>query len=148
MIRFCVSRQLRWPDGLRIVEITEGGGDYMNPDALAGHCHEHETCSEAVEAAIDDADKWARERPKDKIYLAIGYTHGMTAALDEMPRGAATYAMLRKIAKRHDATIPRCAECGEYLSDEKYGDPSAGEFDCCSERCAEKRYFVPIEEEA
>ena len=140
-VRFTVSRQHRWPDGLYIVEITDGGIDYVNPDCLS-IVGEFETASEAVEAAIKDAKEWRKKRPDRKIYLACGVTHGFTAQLDEMPMGAATYAHLRKWAKEYDATIPRCAHCGGLMPVEGgYGVLEIGEFDCCSEYCAEERAY-------
>jgi len=145
MIRFTVSTQIRWPDGLHIVEITSGNSEYVNPDCLE-IIGEYETASEAVEAAISTARDWAGEE-NEQIFLACGSTLGMTAHFDVMPRGAATYAHLRKWAREYDANLPRCAECGEILGETRYGHPDIGEYDCCSEYCAEKRYYVPLDDE-
>ena len=33
-MKLVVTRQLQWPEGKRVVEVSVGGIDYVNPDAL------------------------------------------------------------------------------------------------------------------
>ena len=62
MTKLVVTRQLQWPEGKRVVEVSVGGMDYVNPDALVakyqGELEEYDDPIEAVEAAIDVCRRW------------------------------------------------------------------------------------------
>lgn len=149
---FTVTRQSRWPDGEQIVEITQGNLDYANPDMLvckyAGEGKTYTGFRPAVDAAISIAQQWQKDKPHLKISIASGFTHGMTAILDEMPLCEESFETLRKGADEFDQKLPRCAECGNMLGEERYSLHDIGEYDCCSEHCAEKHYQpVPDDDE-
>lgn len=145
---FTITRQSRWDDGKQIVEISQGGMDYANPDALvAEYDGEFETFNgmkNAVEKAIEIAEAWKKDTKED-IYIAVGCTHGFTMNFDERETTEEVYAELRQEAEEFDAKLPCCSQCGEILGEVKYGDTDMGEYDCCSEYCAEQRYFTPEE---
>ena len=69
---FTVTRQRRWPDGLNIVEITQGGKDYTGSDALVerypGEFQTYIGLEEATLAAISIARLWKHDS-KGKIYI-------------------------------------------------------------------------------
>lgn len=143
---FTVSRQRRWDDGVNLVEITQGGIDYCNPDALVskyrGEMEETISLSEAVENAIGIAEQWKQDNPKEQIFIACGNTHGMTAHLDEMELNEETYKQLREQAEKVDEKLPRCPHCGKILGKERYRlyDCCDGDDWFCSEYCAEEAY--------
>ena len=62
-----------------------------------------------------------------------------------MPFEASTIPQVRDWARRQYDALEKCAQCGELLGDERYGSWDFQEFDCCSERCAVKRYFAESE---
>jgi len=133
-----VTRQGQWPNGDNIVEVSEGGIDYCNPDALvakyAGEFQTFEDPREAAETAIEICKAWRRDRPKDKPKVGTGATGGMT-----MPFDPSTFKELRTWAKLTWNKLEKCA-CGQPLPDKKHrwhADEWSGEA-FCSERCAEK----------
>lgn len=83
---FTVTRQIQHPDGTHIVEISEGGLDYANPDMLvAQYLDEGVTFDdprEAVETAIQIRDSWQRDSPDMDISIGRGCTMGMTLPFD------------------------------------------------------------------
>lgn len=147
--QFTVTRQSRWPDGKLIVEITQGGIDYTNADALCNEFQgEFETFTglgEAVKAAIAIAEQWKKKAGKTgkEIRMAVGSTMGMSAHFDDMPANIKTYRSLKKQAAEYDEKLDKCAHCGEVLGDERYRnadtDWSGDEF--CREYCAEQNYY-------
>ena len=149
---FTVTRQSRWPDGLAVVEITEGSLDYVNPDALSprypGEMETYPSLTEAVEQAIRIAHLW-QEDTDDKIHLAMGCTYGFTVELDALPLDEETEAYLRKRAVEVDATLPRCNRCGTILDEDRYWYDDAGNKYCspvCVEE-AERELFELLAEE-
>ena len=139
---FTVTRQIRWPDGLRIVEISQGSYDLVNPDALvkkyAGEGEEYVSPVEAVEVAISIAQQW-QTQTKETVYLAMGATHGHTAVFDEEPLTEETFAALRATAEEIEEGMPRCDRCGDLLGKDYVKIRDGGACDggnYCSESCA------------
>lgn len=155
---YTITRQIQWPEGHKVVEISEGGIDYTNPDALVPrYPHEFETVSspiEAVEFAIEICRAWRKDGDKD-AKIGIGATGGMTFPFD-----TCTFNDARKWAKETDEKLERCPTCGKIVEDLREWDLAGfytndGEFfpyddgyKYCSERCAEKASeFEPEEDE-
>lgn len=100
---FTVTRQLQWPTGDAVVEISSGGLDYTNPDALvqeyAGEFETYDDPQEAVEVAIAICRAWRKDkRPDAKV--GIGATGGMT-----MPFDTCSFNEAREWARRRSASI-------------------------------------------
>ena len=61
-MKYTVTRQHQWDTGNYVVEISGGGIDYCNPDALGksfpGEFEEFEDVREAVDTAIQIAEQW------------------------------------------------------------------------------------------
>lgn len=142
--QFTVTRQCRWQDGKSIVEVSQGGLDFTNPDALCKkYPGEFDTFSgkvAAVEAAIAIAKRWKADQPNEEICIATGCTHGMTMAFDEQPISDEVFAALLEDAKQFDEELPKCERCGEILSGQTYGNEFTimmdNEYPFCSENCA------------
>lgn len=147
---FTVTRQCPYHSGNNVVEISQGGIDYTGADALcqkyAGEFETFQGMTPAVEAAIEIAEAWKKDT-KDPIYISHGCSHGMGLSFDEEEATEEVYASLRQFAKEFDEKLPRCAQCGELLGKDRYGSHDVGEYDCCSEYCAEQRWFTPDEGE-
>jgi len=144
---YTVTRQLQWPEGTAIVEISKGSLDYTNPDALAakypGEFTEFSDPVEAVETAIEICRSW-RNDGKRNASLGIGATGGMT-----MPFDTCTFKDARKWAKETNKKLEKCPACGEIVEDLKewyvageYTSNGFYPFDdgykYCSEYCANK----------
>ena len=71
-----VTRQRQWPDGANLVEISAGGLDYTNPDALSarypGEFSTFDDPREAVEVALDIVRAWRRDSPGYGLKSAMG----------------------------------------------------------------------------
>lgn len=134
--KWTVTRQLQWPDGKYIVEVSSGGLDYCNPDALgkkyAGEFQEFTDPREAAETAIAICKAWRRDGDK-KARVGHGATGGSTFPFD-----GCTFNELLSWAKETYDNLEKCAQCGDILV-EKWG-PHYGEEDCCSEYCSEKHH--------
>jgi hypothetical protein len=95
---YTVTRQRQWPDGVNLVEISAGGVDYCNPDALAakysGEFEEYRDPCEAAETAIEICRAWRKDNPKERIAIGLGATAGMT-----MPFDSCTFVSARQWAK-------------------------------------------------
>lgn len=148
---FTVTRQSRWDDGVQIVEINQGSLDYANPDMLCSkYPDEGQTFTgmvPAVEAAISIAKAWQKDEPNEEIFIASGFTHGATVSFEEEPADEETFKQFLKDAREFDEKLPCCAHCGELLGKKRYGCPEFGEYDCCSEYCAEQHYYSEEEDE-
>jgi hypothetical protein len=146
---FMVTRQRQWPDGTLCVEINQGGLDYCNPGALVGkypgEFEVFEGMTPAVEAGIRVYKSWKADCPDEEIGIAVGNTGGDTLPFDGEELTPEHEESMLVAARKFDEKLPRCAQCGELLTGERYGDPGLGEYDCCSEYCAEKYYFTPLE---
>lgn len=85
-MKLVVTRQLQWPDGKRVVEVSIGGIDYTNPDALVpkyeGEFVEYYDPIEAVETAIRICRKWREDGHKD-AKVGFGSTGGFTAPFED-----------------------------------------------------------------
>ena len=153
---YTVTRQLQWPDGTPIVEVSEGGIDYTNPDALAakypGEFDEYKDPIEAVETALDICRSWRKDGTK-KACVGIGATGGMT-----LPFDTCTFKDAKEWAKKTSEGLQKCPTCGEITEDLKewyvageYTEHDFYPFDdgekYCSERCAEKASVFPEETE-
>ena len=93
-----VTRQLQWPEGTPVVEVSSGGIDYTNPDALSprypGEFETYADPVEAVEAAILICRAWRKDSRKD-AKVGYGATGGMT-----LPFDPSTFQEARQWAKR------------------------------------------------
>lgn len=142
-----ITRQRQWPDGDNVVEISEGGIDYTNPDALAakypGEFQEFEDPREAVETAIEICRAWRKDGEKSAT-IGIGATGGYTIPFD-----SATFRNAKDWANEVWEKLEKCPHCGrimedarewwnagEWIGDEFLPDEDSGKY--CSEYCAEK----------
>jgi hypothetical protein len=152
-IQWTVTRQCQWATGDNVVEISVGGLDYANPDALCqkypGEFKTFVGMVPAVEAAIKIAEAWKADKPKGKIKIASGGTGGYTMPFEGMTACKTNYKLLRKEAAEHDAALPKCECCGEMLPDSKhcFGHEFSDGYPFCSEYCAEKDYEHCIEQD-
>ena len=145
---FTVTRQRQWPDGENVVEVSSGGLDYCNPDALAekysGEFQEFTDPREAVETAITIVRAW-RKDSRERISIGVGSTLGMT-----LPFSPDTFAHARAWAKQVWERLPKCAGCSEPLP-AKNDRWSANDWDgleYCSERCAIRAAEFEADEQA
>ena len=145
---YTVTRQCQWPDGDNVVEVSTGGIDYCNPDALcakyAGEFEEYQDPREAVEVAINIVKAW-RKDSKEHISIGVGSTLGMT-----MPFSPDTFKGARAWAKEVWKHLPKCAGCGEPLPD-KRNRWHANEWDgleYCGEQCATRAAEWEAQQEA
>lgn len=135
---YTVTRQLQWPEGLPVVEISEGCLDYCNPDALVAkypnEFKEFEDPREATEAAITILKAW-REDGTRTAKIAVGATSGYT-----MPFEPSTIPRVRKWAKETYEQKEKCPMCGGLMPEknERYTYEPFCEEEVCSEACAEK----------
>lgn len=145
---FTVTRQNRWIDGVRVVEISQGGSDYTNADALSKkYDGEFETFTgmlPAVKKGIEIAQQWQKDQPEEKIFVGIGCTHGMSMPFDEMELTEENITDLLEEAKKHDEKLPKCDRCGDLLPEERHRYrlmPPFEEEEFCSENCADNAYW-------
>ena len=136
---YTVTRQLQWPDGNLMIEISEGGFDYVNPDMLSPkYDQEGESFDnpiDAVDAALQILKDWQHDEPNNHIGIGYGATLGFTAPFDE-----SDIAEIKAWAQKEYDRLPKCDRCGEIITDEYriYDDPFEMRF--CSEQCAEQTY--------
>ncbi len=153
---YTVTRQIQWPEGSSVVEVSLGGIDYCNPDALVakyeGEFEEFKDPREAVETAIKITKQW-REDGEKTASVGIGATGGMT-----MPFETIGFREARKWANKRYNSLKKCPACGEIIASKqelwssgiitKDGHfISSEEFVYCSERCAEKNSVYEDKEE-
>lgn len=131
---YTVTRQRQWSEGTAVVEISAGGLDYTNPDALSakypGEFETYDDPREAVETAIAICEAWRRDGAPD---AAVGYgaNGGMT-----MPFEACTFQEARAWAKERAERLPKCDRCGAVLSNPRYYTvPELDDERFCSEFC-------------
>lgn len=142
---YIVTRQLQCPNGAAVVEISEGGWDYVNPDALVekypGEFEEFKDPREAVKTAIAVAKRWREDEPELEIGIGAGYTGGYT-----MPFEPQEIDDLKKWADEEYLRLPRCARCGEIL--ESDSTIFVEEFDemFCSQFCVDNAYSAYYDE--
>ena len=137
---YTVTRQHQWPSGDHVVEVSAGGQDYTNPDALVesfARLGEGETFASpvlAVEAAINICEAWRRDGGPT-AQIGYGATWGAT-----MPFDPCTYEEAREWAAKREEQMPRCDGCGELLPEEHYTVPELDGERFCREFCAEEAY--------
>ena len=144
---YTVTRQIQWPEGAKVVEVSSGGIDYCNPDALCakypGEFEEFSDPIEAVEVAISICRQWRKDGAK-QAKVGIGATGGYT-----MPFDTCSFKDAREWAKETAKHLERCPSCGAIVEDleEWYQAgwittqefiPFEDGFRYCSERCADK----------
>ena len=147
---YTVTRQHQWPDGANLVEISSGGLDYTNPDALvakyAGEFEEYVDPRDAVETAIEICRAWRKDNPSERIAIGHGATAGMA-----MPFDACTFVSARQWAKLVWEKLEKCAGCVEPLPDSKRARWTANDWDgleYCSEDCAQRAAEFDAEQDA
>jgi len=132
---FTVTRQLQWPEGTPVVEVSHSGLDYTNPDALvARYDGEFETFDdprEAVRVAIAICRAWRQDGRRD-AKVGIGATGGMTIPFD-----TATFREAQRWADRMYGSMPKCDKCGGILPTDYHYAPDDPDTRFCSEHCAE-----------
>lgn len=146
-----VTRQSQWPTGENIVEVSEGGIDYCNPDALvelykgSGEFETFDDPREAAEAAIQICSWWRIDhkgmrgsRPK----VAAGATLGFT-----LPFEPSTFKQLRIWASETWKHLEKCS-CGKPFKKERWRADDWSGIEFCSERCADKEIEFQQEQEA
>lgn len=146
--KFTVTRQLQYPDGDFVVEISQGEFDYCNPGKLGcmfrklGEDETFAGMTPAVEAGIAIAKAWQEHEPDLVILIAVGNTGGNTMPFDGEEFTEEVLSALREKAKAFDEKLPKCSHCGEILPAKKdryrngNSDWSGDEF--CSMHCAEE----------
>jgi hypothetical protein len=137
---YTVTRQRQWPEGKQVVEVSCGGLDYTNPDALdekyAGEFQEFIDPREAVGVAIEIARAW-RNDSQARVAIGIGATLGFT-----MPFEPTTFTAARKWATKAYQHAPKCAQCGGLLprQRERFTHELSDGEEFCREYCAEANY--------
>jgi len=143
---YTITRQIQWPDGNKVVEISKGGLDYTNPDALVpaydGEFEEFSNPIEAVETAIEICRQWRKNGGKGAM-LGIGATLGMT-----LPFDTCSFKDAIAWAKEKIETLKTCPHCneimegssefwhaGEFTENDFYPYDDGPEY--CSKSCAE-----------
>lgn len=136
---YTVTRQRQWPDGDNVVEISSGGLNYTNPDALVakypGEFEEFTDPREAAETALEIAESWRADCPGVEIGVAYGSTGGYT-----LPFSPCGVEELREWSQAEWDSLPKCGCCGEPFPDkrERWYANDWDDIEYCSERCADK----------
>lgn len=153
---YTVTRQLQWPDGTPVVEVSSGGIDYTNPDALVakydGEFEEFADPREAVKTAIEICRQW-RKDGETKAVVGHGATLGCTMPFDET-----TFEEATTWAQKQWEGLDKCPQCQTIMEEndtwweagwwskddfEPYGDG----IKYCSQNCAEQNSEVDEEGE-
>lgn len=149
-----VTRQLQWPEGDHVVEISYGGLEYINPDMLmekyAGEGETYDDPRDAVEAAIEIAQEWQQDTPNKSILIGYGSTGGMTLPLEGEELSEDTFTELRRWAAEAYEKLSKCSQCGEILPAKnnrwKNWELLWGE-EFCSEYCIEQAVEAVLNED-
>lgn len=143
---YTVIRQMQFPDNTEIVEILEGGFDYVNPDMLSPkYDQEGETFADprdAVDAAISIYNHWRADAPGKDIYIGYGNTLGYT-----MPFEASSIPDITAWSEKEYESLDKCDWCGDIIERDIWRADIPEDFRFCSERCAENAYNDMFEEE-
>lgn len=144
-----ITRQRQWPDGNNVVEVSRGGIDYTNPDALGklfkGEFEEIADPREAIRTAIGIAKAWQLREPDTKIEIATGYTAGMTmpfsgeaVRLENGEWNEPLFDALQDKADEEYEKCPKCDHCGEILGKHQvtWNEDSSWKF--CDTGCIER----------
>lgn len=152
---YTITRQRQWPDGDNVVEISSGGLDYCNPDALVqkydGEFEQYDDPREAVEIAIEICRAWRADGCKGAV-VGTGSTGGTT-----MPFDGTTFKAAIAWAQAKYDRLEKCPTCEAVVADltERYlagtyteSDfiPYDDGFKYCSESCAEKTSDHSVQE--
>ena len=133
---YTVTRQIQWPEGTPMVEVSAGGIDYTNPDALVvmypGEFEAYDDPREVATTAIEICRAWCRDGER-RAKVSHGATGGMT-----MPFDSCTYDELRSWAERAYQELRKCDRCGDVLPQRHYVHPEVDDEAFCSEYCAEE----------
>jgi len=139
-----VTRQRQWPDGDTVVEISSGGLDYTNPDALAakypGEFEEFGDPREAVEAAIGIAEAWKADAPDEDIQVATGATGGYTMPFEGEELTEETKQGLHNWAEGVWGEFQDCGKCGDKITGKPVTLVEYDDEKFCSDSCAERWY--------
>lgn len=145
---YTVTRQIQWPGGDPVVEVSNGGIDFTNPDALVekypGEFEEFDDPRIAVETAIEICKAWRKDGCK-KAKVGIGATGGMT-----MPFDTCSFKEAIEWANKEYESLGKCDRCGELLPKDHYVIPLEPDLKFCREYCADETYnemYGLIEEE-
>lgn len=144
---YVVTRQMQWPNGKLIVEVSEGDLDYTNPDALVqkyqGEFEEFDDPREAADIAIEIMKLWKENDPSEEIFLGYGCTCGMTIPFEDC-----TPEELKAWAQKAYEATPECNECREKITGEEWKIAERTDnLKFCSEDCAEAFFVKNIMEE-
>ena len=144
MEKWVVTRQLQWPNGDPVVEISAGGIDYTNPDALVekypGEFEEFTDPREAAKTAIEICRAWRKDGEK-KACVGCGATGGMT-----MPFEGSSFKEIEAWAREEWEKLEKCEQCGTVLPEEYWSDELVGDVKCCSENCLHDYIVNDIDE--
>ena len=140
-----VTRQDQWMGDL-MVEFSDGGFDYANPDMLSPkYDGEGETFidpRDAVDAAISIFNEWKADEPGADISIGYGATLGFT-----MPFESSSVPEIKAWAQKDYDALPKCDRCGEILPEEFY---FIDDDKYCSEYCCDMVFesmYADIDEE-
>jgi hypothetical protein len=138
-----VTRQSQWPEGTLCVEISRGDINYSNPGMLVGSYPgegaEFNDPREAVQTAIEIAQAWQKDCPKEKIGIAHGATGGYTMPFEGEELTEETFKGLREWAEKEWEELPKCDHCGGLVGKQFYTSPDHGDdFKFCREYCVEE----------
>lgn len=131
---YCVSKQIQWPDGTLMIEVSAGGIDYVNP-GLVGNIHEFLDPREAVEKAIELRAEWQAQSKDEPVSIGYGATGGFTMPFSECDEQDAR----RWSEKKYDSLL-KCDWCGEILGQKTFTD-EYDDYKFCSESCWEKNHI-------
>ena len=120
---------------LPVVEVSAGGVEYTNPDALTAiYSGEFQTFDDREKlpvTAIEICRSW-RHDGESKAKVAHGATGGMT-----MPFESRTFHELKHWANQAYERLPKCDRCGEVLPMVWSVHPDLPDQRFCREYCAE-----------
>ena len=135
---YTVTRQLQWA-GEAMVEISEGGFDYVNPDMLTQkYDQEGETFdnpNDAVDAAIEILKQWRRDLPGVHIGIGYGATLGFT-----MPFDQSDVTEIKDWAQKRYEALPKCDRCGDIITEEYKLVDDCFDQVFCSEQCTNRAF--------
>ena len=135
---YTVTRQIQWPEGAPMVEVSVGGLDYTNPDALSpkypGEFETFDDPEEAAQAALNILALWHADG-QPEAQMAYGATGGMT-----MPFDPCTEEELREWARKTKERLTKCARCSAVLGKTRYRHLHLPDDLFCSEYCAEEAH--------
>lgn len=143
---YTVTRQIQFPEGAKVVEVSQGGLDYANPDMLQpGYSKEGETFHSPVEAAmaaIEICRAWRKDGHKE-AKVGYGATLGFT-----MPFSPCTFQELREWAvdrfEKLLEQLPQCDHCGDPIWDAQIWSIPGEPEQFCSQKCAEDAYEAAV----